>query len=160
MNLSIMLCESITIKLETCYELKPEYIGRHSDVYVKKIEVGEISSIYKVILTETHQTINDRKKLDSCKADENDTYIICCQNVTIDNRLWHIQNTTRIGVAYGGEVIKPLHIKNEIRTVEECPFIYDGNVHDPINRRMCVEDSIPLTRFILIPGKNKCNITL
>ena len=159
MNLSIMLCESITIKMETCYESNPEYIGMPSKVYVQKLEVGEISNIYKVILTETHQTFFDREKLDSCIFDGNYTFI-CCQNVTLDNRLWNIQNTTRIGVAYGGEVIKPLYIKNEIRTVEECSFTYDGNIHDPINRTMCIEDSIPLTRFILIPGKNKCNITL
>ncbi len=138
-------CES-TKTMETCFELNSN--KSHRNIYVKSIEKRSDSNTYDVISVDTYRT-DGIEQNESCVWFENNTYH-CCLNVTVDDRIWKVKSR-KIGVAFGGNVLKPLHSVNETQIVEVCDFIYNSNVHDPIKRAQCRNSTIPLTRFIIEP---------
>jgi len=150
-NYSTSGCSSMEITVETCYTSSMD-TNKHSNIYIKTVQYDEQSNSYDIILVETYKTVGPNLN-QSCTEvpDENSTYA-CCQTFELDMRFWELDNFSKIGVAYGGTVVKPLFLADESRFLETYTFIYSGNVHEPIYRVNNSSQS-PLLQFIITPSK-------
>ena len=145
-------CSSMEVTVQTCYtsSMHPE---KHSNIYIKIVEFDQERNTYDVSLVETYRTVGNNIN-QSCieVVAENNTYA-CCQTFILDSRFLELDAFSRLGVAYGGSVVKPLYLANESRMVETYTFIYYGNVHAPINRINGSNEPTPLFHIIVSSGK-------